>query len=134
MIVRETRATRAQLIFTDEPRWRSALEILDASIVSTSPDTATFVLSRDPLGLPFVQRSPVGDSRCTGLALILYDELSRRLMAAGVGVDATGVFQSRGNHLLPLFDRTFAGAIVGRCERARETCVMSPGPPSFDIV
>lgn len=57
-IVRAAHESPARTIYTDDRRWRSALEIFDASLVSASPDTATFILVRGPLDLPVVQRGP----------------------------------------------------------------------------
>jgi hypothetical protein len=57
-IVRAADAVPGQQIYTPVVRWRYALDVFDASIVSETAETATVVLTRDALGLPAVQPGP----------------------------------------------------------------------------
>ena len=54
-IVRGAQRTHNQAIFTEDRRWRRALDVFDASLVSGSADHATIVLKRDAVGLPAIQ-------------------------------------------------------------------------------
>ena len=57
-IVRAAQATPGQTIYTEDRKWHRALAIFDASLVSASPERATFILVRGPLDFPVVQRGP----------------------------------------------------------------------------
>ncbi|HEY0872628.1 MAG TPA: glycosyltransferase family 39 protein [Vicinamibacterales bacterium] len=50
------RATPAERVYTDDVRWRRALWIYDASVLAGSPADATLIVSKDPVGLPALQR------------------------------------------------------------------------------
>jgi hypothetical protein len=56
-IVRGTETVPGQTIYTEEPRWRNALAIFNASLVSASSEKATFIIERGPLSLPVVRRA-----------------------------------------------------------------------------
>jgi hypothetical protein len=55
-IVRAVHRTPEHKVFTNDPRWRVAVDIFAPSTLSSSPETATFILERDALDLPVAVR------------------------------------------------------------------------------
>lgn len=57
-IVRGVQAVPGQTVYTENDRWLRAMHVFDASLVSPSAETATFVLTSDALGLPAIEPAP----------------------------------------------------------------------------
>jgi hypothetical protein len=55
-IVRRADAPQPQMIYTDQQRWRWALQILNRSLIASSPNSASIIVAPNALGLPSATR------------------------------------------------------------------------------